>query len=148
MSVKVRVKVLPNGAGLPLPSYASDGSAGADLYAALCENLIINPGSSVAVPTGISLEIPEGYEGQVRLRSGLARDYSIIMPNAPGTVDSDYRGELMVLLSNISDKAYIVKSGDRIAQLVLAKYERIDWDRVESLRESDRGEGGFGHSGR
>jgi len=146
--LKVLVKVHPNGESLPLPNYTSAGSTGADLYAAVTEDTIIKPNTTVIIPTGISISLPDGYEGQVRPRSGLASRYSIGMLNAPGTIDSDYRGEIMVPLTNLSSNPYTVKRGDRIAQLVIAQYMRIDWTRVKELQPSLRGDGGFGHSGR
>ena len=144
----LQILILPHGRGLPLPQYASPGAAAVDLYAAVEEELTIQPHTTVAVPTGFALALPEGYEGQVRPRSGLALEHSIGIINAPGTIDSDYRGEVMVLLTNFSDQDYTIKRGDRIAQLVLAKCEKIEWDVVDELAPSARGAGGFGHSGK
>ncbi len=146
--MKVPVKVLPHGIGLPLPNYASLGSAGVDLYAAVSNSITIKPGTTEAVPTGLSIALPNGYEGQVRPRSGLARKHSIGVINSPGTIDSDYRGEMKVLLTNFSTKNYIVSRGDRIAQMVLARYDRIEWYETQELPDTERGEGGFGHSGK
>ncbi len=146
--MKVPIKILSHGVGLLLPRYASYGSSGVDLYAAITESIAIEPGITVAVPTGISIAIPYGFEGQVRPRSGLALKSSIGLLNSPGTIDSDYRGELKVLLTNFSKIDYVVTRGDRIAQLVLARYDRIEWNETEELPETERGEGGFGHSGK
>lgn len=146
--MRVSIKVLPHGVGLPLPTYASEGSAGVDLYAAVVDGMWIESGSTVAVPTGVSISLPLGYEGQVRPRSGLARKHNIGILNSPGTIDSDYRGEIQVLLTNFSSERYLIKHGDRIAQLIMARYEKIEWTETEELPSSERGEGGFGHSGR
>lgn len=131
------------------PHYASESAAGADLRAALDEPLTIVPGGRVAVPTGVRVAIPDGYEGQVRPRSGLAIRHGVTVVNAPGTIDSDYRGEIKVLLVNLSDEAYTIEDGDRIAQLVLAPVTRAEFVKtVGPLEESTRGEGGFGSTGR
>ena len=148
MPEPVKIKVLPHGEGLPLPQYASPGSAGLDLYAAVDETLTISPMRTAAVPTGIAIALPEGYEGQVRPRSGLALNHNVGILNAPGTIDSDYRGEIMVLLTNFSDKPFRLNRGDRIAQLVVSRYVHIKWKWDELLPTTDRGEGGFGHTGR
>lgn len=133
---------------IPLPHYASEGSAGADARAAVDAPVTIAPGSVAMIPTGLALQIPEGYEVQVRSRSGLAAKYGIFCLNAPGTIDSDYRGEVAVILANFGTEPFIVERGERIAQLVLAKYERIEWREVETLSETARGAGGFGSTGR
>lgn len=146
--VRVRVRVLPHGEGLPLPAYATDGASGLDLRAAVRSPLVLEPGERALVPTGLELEIPPGYEGQVRARSGLAVRHGIGLPNAPGTIDSDYRGELKVLLINWGERAFRVERGDRIAQLVIAPVARARLERVASLAPTGRGSGGFGHSGR
>jgi len=146
--VKVSIRQLLHGRNLPLPCYASPGAAAIDLYAAVESELTINPRTTIAVPTGIAIALPDGYEGQVRPRSGLALDHSIGIINAPGTIDSDYRGEIKVLLTNLSNRDYRVKRGDRIAQMVLAKYEKIEWEVVDELIPTDRGAGRFGHSGK
>jgi dUTP pyrophosphatase len=137
-------------ADLPLPAAATSGSAGMDLRAALREPLELAPGARALVPTGFALELPEGYEGQVRPRSGLALRHGITLPNAPGTIDSDFRGELCVILANQGSEAFVVKRGDRIAQLVIAPVTRAEWvevDAAEELAASARGSGGFGHTG-
>ena len=132
----------------PLPTYATEGSAGMDLRAFIAETLLLKPMERQLVPTGLFIEIPEGYEGQVRPRSGLALKQGITCLNAPGTVDSDYRGELKVILINLSADIQEIHSGDRIAQLVIAAVEKAHLTTVTVLTESVRGEGGFGHTGK
>ncbi|MGB3739735.1 MAG: dUTP diphosphatase [Pontixanthobacter sp.] len=144
--VDVRIVVLPHGEGLDLPGYASAGAAGMDVLAA--EDTILAPGARHAVATGLSMAIPDGYEVQVRARSGLAFKHGISVPNAPGTIDSDYRGELKVLLINHGAEDFTVARGDRIAQLVLAPVVRAKWAQVDALDETQRGHGGFGSTGR
>ena len=146
--IGIAVEVLAHGCGLPLPSYATPGAAGMDLLAAIAEPLALAPGARTLVPTGLRIAIPEGYEAQVRARSGLALRSGIIVPNAPGTIDSDYRGELGVILANISDTAFVIERGMRIAQLVLAPVTRSRWLGVGTLPESARGTGGFGSTGK
>ena len=143
--VPVRVKWLPHGQGLDLPAYATDGAAGMDVVSA--EDATIAPGARHAVATGLALAIPSGYEVQVRPRSGLALKHGITVPNTPGTIDSDYRGELKVILINLGAEAFAVRRGDRVAQLVLAPVTRVAWLTVEELDETARGEGGFGSTG-
>lgn len=145
--MKVRVRRLPGAGDLPLPAPASPGSAGLDLRAAIAGALLIQPGERVAVPTGLVLEIPVGWEGQVRPRSGLALRHGIGLINAPGTIDSDYRGEVAVLLINLGDQPFTLRRGDRIAQLVLARAEAVEWEEADSLADSSRGDGGFGSTG-
>lgn len=132
---------------IPLPHYATEGSAGMDVYATLNEPIVVAPGAIVMVPTNISIALPEGYECQVRSRSGLAAKNGIFALNAPGTIDSDYRGEIKVILANFGKEPFVIQSGDRIAQLVIAQYEYIKWNEVTSLDETSRGEGGFGSTG-
>lgn len=144
---EVRVRRLPHAIGLPLPAYASAGAAGADLYAAESA-VVLGPGERVAVATGLELELPPGYEAQVRPRSGLALRHGITVVNAPGTVDSDYRGELKVLLVNLGSEAVTIRRGDRIAQLVVAPVTRVSFAEVDALASSPRGSGGFGSTGR
>lgn len=146
-SVDIAVEVLPHGNGLPLPSYATDGAAGMDLLAAVTETLTLAPGARAVVPTGLRIAVPEGYEAQVRARSGLALKSGIIVPNGPGTIDSDYRGELGVIVANISDAAFVIERGMRIAQLLIAPVTRGRWRQVETLPETARGTGGFGSTG-
>jgi dUTP pyrophosphatase len=130
-----------------LPSYATTGSAGMDLYAAIEEPLIIPAGGIVMVPTGIAIALPSGYECQVRSRSGLAAKSGIFALNAPGTIDSDYRGEIKVILANFGKQDYIVQSQERIAQIVIAEYAIVEWTPVDELTETKRGAGGFGSTG-
>jgi dUTP pyrophosphatase len=134
---------------LPLPSYATAGASGLDLYAALCDDLTLMPGAREMVPTGIRIAVPEGYEAQVRPRSGLAARYGLGMVNAPGTIDSDYTGEIAVLLINWGNAPVTLRRGDRIAQLVFAPVTRIIWEPLgeKPLPETVRGSGGFGHTG-
>ncbi len=145
-AVPVLVRRLPHFAGLTLPDYATEGAAGMDVLAA--EDVTLAPGARHAVATGLSVAIPPGYEIQVRPRSGLALKHGISVPNAPGTIDSDYRGELKVILINLGHGAFEVRRGDRIAQLVLAPVVRAGWLEVDELDETARGEGGFGSTGR
>lgn len=145
--MRVRVRRLPHGRDLPLPAPASPGSAGADLRAAVPEDLVIRPGERVLVPTGLVLEIPPGHEGQIRPRSGLALEHGLTLANPPGTVDSDYRGEVRVILIHLGDAPVTLHRGDRIAQLVVARVEAVDWEEADELEGSDRGEGGFGSTG-
>jgi len=145
--VRVEVEVLPHGRGLPLPAYATGGSAGLDLRAAVEEPLSIRPGERVLVPTGLRVAIPPGFEGQVRARSGIALRHGVGLPNGPGTIDSDYRGELKVLLTNWGREPFTVRRGDRVAQLVIAPVARADVVAVDALDETARRDGGFGHTG-
>ena len=140
------VKVINKSAN-PLPSYATVSSAGMDLRAALSAPLTLGPGKRARGPAGLFIELPEGYEAQVRPRSGLAAKYGITVLNSPGTIDADYRGEIGVILINLSDSDFIIQPGERIAQMVVSRYERVDWEEVCELEESERGSGGFGHSG-
>ncbi len=132
----------------PLPQYATGHSAGMDLHANLDATLFLAPGQRTLVPTGLFLELPEGTEAQVRPRSGLALKYGVTVLNAPGTIDADYRGEVGVILINHGQEPFEVKDGERIAQLVIARYERVNFDEVADLAVSERGAGGFGHTGR
>jgi dUTP pyrophosphatase len=142
---KVEVKRLPHGGGLPLPAYATAGAAGMDVVSA--EDVVIAPGARHAVATGLALAIPAGYEIQVRPRSGLALKHGITVPNTPGTIDSDYRGELKVILINLGTEPFAISRGDRVAQLVLAPVVQAAWDEVAELDETQRGAGGFGSTG-
>jgi len=143
----VEIQPLQNAAGLPIPHYQTEHSAGVDLYAAVDGELVIAPGAWKLVPTGIAVAIPEGYEGQVRPRSGLALKHGIGMLNGPGTIDADYRGEIGIILFNFSDRPFPVRRGDRIAQLVFAKLTKASFSMVSELPETRRGSGGFGHTG-
>lgn len=143
----VHIKQLKNSDGLHLPHYQTEHSAGVDLYAAVDTETVIGPGEWKLVPTGIAVAIPEGYEGQVRPRSGLALKHGIGMLNAPGTIDADYRGEIGVILFNFSDVPFTVRRGDRIAQMVFAGVVKPTLERVDVLSDTVRGAGGFGHTG-
>ncbi|MCY4394407.1 MAG: dUTP diphosphatase [Rhodospirillaceae bacterium] len=145
--ITVAIRRLPHGAGLPLPDYATAGSAGVDLMAAIGTPRLLAPGARGAVPTGIAIALPPGFEAQIRPRSGLARQHGIGIVNAPGTVDSDYRGEIEVLLINLGDAAFTVEPAMRIAQMVIAPVARADWREAAALDPSGRGAGGFGSTG-
>ncbi|MFH1618164.1 MAG: dUTP diphosphatase [Candidatus Margulisiibacteriota bacterium] len=145
--IKVQVKRLPHHENLPLPQYMSDNAAGMDLYAAVNDDIIIGPGAWKLVPTGIAIALPPGYEAQVRPRSGLALKQGVSVLNTPGTIDADYRGEVGVILVNHNQEDLVVKRGDRIAQMVIKEFVRIEFDDVDELVETDRGAGGFGHTG-
>jgi dUTP pyrophosphatase len=146
-SVRVRIARLRGAEDLPLPSRATSGSSGFDLHAAVRGELRIEPGGRALVPTGLRIAVPPGCEAQVRPRSGLALRHGIVLPNAPGTIDSDYRGEIQVILLNAGSEPFTVRRGDRIAQLVLAPVLHAEWLEVADLEETPRGAGGFGHSG-
>jgi dUTP pyrophosphatase len=143
--VPVRIRRLPHGAGLPLPAYATGGAAGMDVVSA--EDVTIAPGARHAVASGFAVAIPTGYEIQVRPRSGLALKHGISVPNTPGTIDSDYRGELKIILINHGAEDFAIARGDRVAQLVLAPVTQASWDEVEELDDTVRGAGGFGSTG-
>lgn len=143
--VPVLVKRLPHGEGLDLPAYATDGAAGMDVVSA--EDVTIAPGGRHAVATGLSVAIPAGYEIQVRPRSGLALKHGVTVPNTPGTIDSDYRGEMKVIMINLGAEPFEIRRGDRVAQLVLAPVTRAGWIEVAELDETARGDGGFGSTG-
>lgn len=131
----------------PLPAYATEGSAGMDVRAFLTDPVTLLPGERALIPTGLYIALPQGFECQIRPRSGLAIKHGISLVNSPGTVDSDYRGEIGVIVINHSDKPFTVNDGERICQMVIAPYTRVGWKQVESLDETERGAGGFGHSG-
>eukprot|EP01133_Synstelium_polycarpum_P004792 gene4792-5579_t len=137
-----------NTSGLPLPQYETEHAAGMDIRAFVQEALLLKPLQRVLVPTGLQIELPAGYEAQIRPRSGLAYKHGISIVNAPGTIDADYRGEIKVLLVNLSDTDFVVNNGDRIAQMVIAKHETIVWENADSLTETLRGAGGYGHTGK
>ncbi|MFA4857820.1 MAG: dUTP diphosphatase [Candidatus Margulisiibacteriota bacterium] len=145
--LKAQIKRLPHGMDLPLPQYMTEHAAGMDLYAAVTEETIIGPGAWKLVPTGLAIALPEGYEAQVRPRSGLALKQGVSVLNTPGTVDADYRGEVGVILMNHSKNDLIIRRGDRIAQMIINKIEKITFEEVAELPESERGTGGFGHTG-
>lgn len=142
----VKIKVVNTGCQ-PLPAYATSQSAGMDLRANIESPITLHPMERTLVPTGIRIELPEGYEAQVRPRSGLALKHGITVLNTPGTIDSDYRGELKVLLVNLSNDDFVVNAGERVAQMVIARHETATWEEVEMLDETERGEGGYGHTG-
>ena len=142
-----KVKVI-NRSLNPLPTYSTGAAVGLDLRANISEPLILKPLQRVLVPTGLYVEIPVGFEIQVRPRSGLAAKHGVTVLNAPGTIDPDYRGEIKVILVNLSDTDFIIENGERVAQAVLARYEQLEWQVVDNLEDSERGEGGFGSTGR
>ncbi|HDR15845.1 MAG TPA: dUTP diphosphatase [Desulfobacteraceae bacterium] len=146
-NLNIPVKLLPHSAGMNLPAYASDGASGMDLRACVEEPLVLNPGATALVPTGIALAIPEGFEGTIRPRSGLALHHGIGMVNSPGTIDCDYRGEIKVILINWGHEPFTVKRGERVAQLVFSRVLRAELRPVSVLDETSRGGGGFGHTG-
>lgn len=148
MSVRVRVERLAHGEGLALPGYATEGAAGMDALAAVEAPLTLAPGARAAVPTGLRMAVPPGYELQVRPRSGLALNQGVTVANAPGTVDSDYRGEVKVILVNLGEAPFVIERGARIAQFVLAPVTRAQWDEAGPLDDTARGSGGFGSTGR
>lgn len=143
--IEIRIKRLPHGEGLPLPVYATAQAAGMDVVSA--EDLILPPGGRHAVATGFAMAIPEGYEIQARPRSGLALKHGIGLPNSPGTIDADYRGEVKIILINFSDQPFAIARGDRIAQLVVAPVQLASFAQVDSLDDTARGQGGFGSTG-
>ena len=149
MTSKIAIKRLPHHGELPLPSYQTTGSAGMDLTAAIGaeETIVLKPGARRAIPTGLAIALPQTLEAQVRPRSGLALKSGITIANAPGTVDSDYRGEIQVILVNLGDTDFTIKRGDRIAQMVIAPVMQISWLAVDDLDETARGAGGFGSTG-
>lgn len=146
-AVAVAIRRLPHGAALPLPGYATAGSAGVDLMAAIAAPRTLAPGARDAVPTGIAIALPAGFEAQIRPRSGLARMYGIGIVNAPGTVDADYRGEIEVLLVNLGAETFTVEPGMRIAQMVIAPAAKAIWRETDALDETGRSAGGFGSTG-
>ena len=143
----IQIRRLPWSEGLPLPAYMTLSAAGMDLYAAVDSNLVIDPGAIAVVPTGVAVAIPDGFEAQVRPRSGLAVKHGISLPNSPATIDADYRGEIRVPVINLGRETFVVTRGMRIAQLVVAPVVRVAWDEVAELPATERAERGFGHSG-
>jgi dUTP pyrophosphatase len=143
----MKVKIVNNSIN-QLPDYATEYSAGMDLRASLQEPIEMLPLQRMMVPTGLFIELPHGYEAQVRPRSGLAAKFGITVLNTPGTIDSDYRGEIKVILINLSGEKFVINPGERIAQMIIAPFTRVDWEHTDSLNETERGEGGFGHTGR
>jgi dUTP pyrophosphatase len=150
MSDKVLLKfklVSDKFSDIPLPSYSTEGSSGMDIRAAINDSIIIEPGTIHIIPTNLQVEIPEGFELQIRPRSGLAAKYGITLLNSPGTIDSDYRGEIKIIITNLGSQPFTIKRGDRIAQMILTKFYKANIEIVEELTESHRGNGGFGHTG-
>jgi dUTP pyrophosphatase len=145
--MKVAIQKLPHAVDLPLPAYATSGSAGMDLYAAVDTELSLVPGDVAAVPTGIALALPAGFEAQVRPRSGLALKHGVTVLNSPGTIDSDYRGEVKAILINLGRVPFAVSRGTKIAQLIVAAHEKVEWQESAALEGSARGAGGFGSTG-
>jgi dUTP pyrophosphatase len=145
--VPLKLKRLPHGHDLPLPVYQTEHAAGADVHAAVTDPVTLKPGQRELIPTGFAYEIPPGHEMQVRPRSGLAHRHGVTVLNAPGTIDADYRGELKVLLINHGQEPFTVNDGERVAQLVIARYVRVTFTESADLRASERGAGGFGHTG-
>lgn len=146
--MKIEIKrINDNFSNLPLPSYATKGSAGMDIVATINDDIIIPAGKIALIPTNLSIAVPDGFECQVRSRSGLATKSGIFCLNSPGTIDSDYRGEIKVILANFSENDFTVKCGDRIAQIVIASYQKVQWNEVNELQDTERSSGGFGSTG-
>jgi len=146
-STNIQVKKLPNFGDLPLPAYATTHSAGMDLCAAITQDIVLKPMERKLVPTGLAIALPDGFEAQVRPRSGLALKNGVTVANAPGTIDADYRGEVCVILINLGTEDFVVTPGARIAQMVIAEYARANWQVTDELSDTDRGTGGFGSTG-
>lgn len=143
----MKVKII-NKSAHPLPEYATEYSAGLDLRANLSSDIVLKPLERVLVPTGLFLELPKGYEAQIRPRSGLAFKHGLTVLNSPGTIDADYRGEIGVILVNLSNENFTIQNGERICQMVIATYTSVSWELVEKIDETNRGAGGFGHTGK
>jgi len=146
-TLKMQVRREPGCEDLPLPAYATEGAVGMDLHAAVMEPVELQPGERRMIPTGLRIGIPEGYEAQIRARSGLALRHGIAMANGVGTLDPDFRGPVQILVINLGGKPFTIRRGERIAQLVVLPVLRVEWKEVEDLPETPRGEGGFGHTG-
>ena len=147
-TVTVRIAKEPGCDDLPLPSYETEHAAGMDLRAAVMTPYTLQPGERVLVPTGLRIALPEGYEAQIRPRSGLALKHGISLLNTPGTIDADYRGKIRIIMANLGQEPFVIQRGDRIAQMIVAPVTRAQWEVCESLDETTRGEGGFGHTGK
>lgn len=145
--VSIAITTLPHAQGLGLPAYATEHAAGMDLCAAVDADMVVAPGARVLVPTGLAIALPDGYEAQIRPRSGFALKNGISVLNSPGTIDADYRGEVKIILANLGTEPFVITRGMRIAQMVVAAYARVKWDAVDELPESERGAGGFGSTG-
>jgi len=146
-NVIVAVTTLPHAENLSLPAYATEHAAGMDLCAAITNDIILPPGQRTLIPTGLSIALPEGFEAQVRPRSGLALKNGVTVLNSPGTIDADYRGEVQVILANLGTETFTITRGMRIAQMVVARYSRVEWQQTEQLSATARGAGGFGSTG-
>ena len=146
-NVSIAITRLPHAENLDLPAYATEQAAGMDLVAACSNDIVLQPGQRTLIPTGLSIALPEGYEAQVRPRSGLALKNGITVLNSPGTIDADYRGEIQVILANLGTESFTVTRGMRIAQMVVAAYSRVQWQAVDALSSTARGAGGFGSTG-
>ncbi len=145
--IVIKIKRLESGIDLPLPNYETEGSSGMDIRASVREPVLLEPGEIKLIPTGMAVSIPQGYEGQIRPRSGLALKHGVGLINSPGTIDSDYRGEIAVIMINWGEKSFTIRRGDRIAQMIISKVHRADLVEVDDLDSTKRGGGGFGHSG-
>jgi len=145
--IEVKIKRLPNSEGLALPAYATEHSAGMDLIAGIDEDIIISPMERKLISTGIAIALPDGYEAQIRPRSGLALKNGITIANTPGTIDADYRGEIKVIMINLGNEDFVVQRGMRISQMIIAPVTRIEWQQVDDLNKTSRNEGGFGSTG-
>jgi dUTP pyrophosphatase len=145
--IVIKIKRLESGIDLPLPNYETEGSSGMDIRASVIEPVLLEPGEIKLIPTGMAVSIPQGYEGQIRPRSGLALKHGVGLINSPGTIDSDYRGEIAVIMINWGEKSFTIRRGDRIAQMIISKVLRADLVEVVDLDSTKRGGGGFGHSG-
>lgn len=143
---RLKVKII-NKSGNPLPSYETPSAAGMDVRACTREPITVQPMQRVLVPTGLRVQLPQGYEMQIRPRSGMALKHGITLANTPGTIDADYRGEIGIIVINLSDQPYVINDGDRICQMVIKQYSHVEWEEVDSIDETVRGEGGFGHTG-
>jgi len=145
-TITVNIKRLPHGEGLPLPAYMTESAAGMDIFAAVSQDVVLGPGERMVVPSGFALELPAGYEAQVRPRSGLALKAGVTVLNSPGTIDADYRGEVGVILVNLGRDPFVIRRGERIAQLVVGRVLRVNWELKGQLGDTQRGEGGYGHT--
>ena len=145
-NVTIAIQRLPGNEDLPLPRYMTAHAAGLDLFAAVRQDRVLSPGQREMIPTGLAVALPEGYEAQIRPRSGIAWKHGVTLVNAPGTIDADYRGEIGILLINHGDRAFIIRRGDRIAQMIVQRVCRVHWDVQPGLKPTIRGEGGFGHT--
>ena len=143
----MKVKII-NKSNNPNPFYATEKSAGMDICAFIQDDIVLNPMERVLVPTGLYIQLPDGYEAQIRPRSGLALKKGITVLNSPGTIDADYRGEICIILVNLSAEPFVIEDGERIAQMVIARHEQAEWTEVQTLDETERGSGGFGHTGK